>query len=183
MHWKEVFPIALICFAPEAAHSVEYLSVAEAQAECFPQAEFLEAHQIFTPEQMAEIKKLSGVQVKSRGQQIWIAREDQKISGYFVVDYVIGKHLVIDYSVGINPDGTVRQVDILKYRESYGGEVHRRDWLKQFNGKNYEAVLRLNQDIVNISGATLSSRHITEGVKRVLSTIHVLKDQLTIEQN
>jgi hypothetical protein len=41
-----------------------------------------------------------------------------------VLDHVIGKHLYIDYAVSIE-GGRVRRVDILAYRESYGGEVRR----------------------------------------------------------
>jgi Na+-transporting NADH:ubiquinone oxidoreductase subunit NqrC len=63
----------------------------------------------------------------------------------------------------------VRRVDILNYRESYGGEVHDANWLAQFVGKSNSNEVRVNSDIRNISGATLSSTHLTEGVKRVLS--------------
>jgi hypothetical protein len=44
-------------------------------------------------------------------------------------------------------------------------------WLrKQFAGKTAAAPLKLERDIRNISGATLSCRHIADGVKRVLAT-------------
>jgi Na+-translocating ferredoxin:NAD+ oxidoreductase RnfG subunit len=35
-------------------------------------------------------------------------------------------------------------------------------------GKTAQDPLKLNRDIQNISGATLSSKHITDGVKRVM---------------
>jgi Na+-transporting NADH:ubiquinone oxidoreductase subunit NqrC len=60
-------------------------------------------------------------------------------------------------------------VEILEYRESYGGEISNRSWLSQFVGKTSRDPLELDQDIRNISGATLSSRHVTEGVKRILA--------------
>ena len=41
-------------------------------------------------------------------------------------------------------------------------------WRAQFVGKNANSPLQLNVDIKNISGATLSSKHITDGVKRIL---------------
>ena len=43
----------------------------------------------------------------------------------------------------------------------------------QFVGKNVSAPLKLSQDIKNISGATLSCRHITDGVKRILATYEI----------
>jgi Na+-transporting NADH:ubiquinone oxidoreductase subunit NqrC len=60
-------------------------------------------------------------------------------------------------------------VDILQYRESYGGEVRDASWVAQFVGKSSGSALKVGQDIRNISGATLSSQHVAEGVKRILA--------------
>jgi len=70
--------------------------------------------------------------------------------------------------VALGPGGQVQRVEILQYRESYGGEVRQGSWLAQFIGKTRGSSLELNRDIRNISGATLSSLHVTEGVKRIL---------------
>ena len=90
--------------------------------------------------------------------------------GHFVVDEVLGKHEFITYAVGLNPDGTVRQIEIMDYRESYGHQIRDAEWRRQFSGKSAAAPLKLERDIRNISGATLSCRHITDGIKRVLAT-------------
>jgi Na+-translocating ferredoxin:NAD+ oxidoreductase RnfG subunit len=100
-------------------------------------------------------------------QRVWKALAGGRVAGYFFVDHVIGKY--IDYSVALNADGSVRRVAILTYRESYGFEVTNAGWLSQFIGKSNGSALEINQDIRNISGATLSSRHVTEGVKRILA--------------
>jgi Na+-transporting NADH:ubiquinone oxidoreductase subunit NqrC len=71
--------------------------------------------------------------------------------------------------LGIGIDGVVRGVEILDYRESHGGEVRDPRWLAQFTGKRGDAPLRLEQDIQNISGATLSCRHVTDGVRRLVA--------------
>jgi Na+-translocating ferredoxin:NAD+ oxidoreductase RnfG subunit len=86
-----------------------------------------------------------------------------------VIDEVLGKHERIKYAVAIGPDGTVRQIEILDYRESYGYEVRDAAWRQQFVGKTAASTLQLGADIRNISGATLSSKHLTDGVKRVLA--------------
>jgi Na+-transporting NADH:ubiquinone oxidoreductase subunit NqrC len=62
------------------------------------------------------------------------------------------------------------RVDILQYRESYGGVVREPGWLAQFVGKTSGSPLKVGSDIRNISGATLSSLRVTEGVKRILAT-------------
>ena len=56
---------------------------------------------------------------------------------------------------------------ILEYVESYGYEVAEAQWRKQFIGKSAVDQIKLNQDIQNIGGATLSCKHLTDGVKRV----------------
>jgi Na+-translocating ferredoxin:NAD+ oxidoreductase RnfG subunit len=156
------------------AHATQYLSIAEAQRLSFPQAtRFVEAHIVFTPADIAAVEQRSGQKVRARGEQVWRAEAEGRPLGYFFVDYVIGKHDAIDYSIAIGPDGRVRRVEILEYRESYGGEVANRDWLAQFEGKSGSDGLRPGTDIRIISGATLSSRHVSEGIKRVLA-IHDL---------
>jgi Na+-transporting NADH:ubiquinone oxidoreductase subunit NqrC len=57
----------------------------------------------------------------------------------------------------------------MDYRETYGYQIRNPAWRKQFVGKTYQSDLKLDKDIMNISGATLSCRHITDGVKRLLS--------------
>ena len=61
----------------------------------------------------------------------------------------------------------------MQYHESYGYQVRNPEWRKQFVGKTSAAPLKLDQDIKNISGATLSTKHIADGVKRVLATYDV----------
>jgi Na+-translocating ferredoxin:NAD+ oxidoreductase RnfG subunit len=89
--------------------------------------------------------------------------------GWFFVDDVLGKHEFITYAVGLDATGAVRGVEILTYREAYGGQINTPKWRAQFTGKTTASPLLLDQDIANITGATLSCRHVMEGVKRVLS--------------
>jgi FMN-binding domain len=103
-------------------------------------------------------------QSRSWGRRVWKA----STGGIFVLDHVVGKHLYIDYAVSIE-GGRVRRVDILAYRESYGGEIRSPSWLAQFIGKTSASPMKVGSDIRNISGATLSSLHVTEGVKRILA--------------
>jgi hypothetical protein len=101
--------------------------------------------------------------------RVWKAEAGGRVAGFFIFDRVVGKHLYIDYAVALTPGGAVHSVEILQYRESYGGEINNPSWLAQFVGKTSGSALRINDDIRNISGATLSSTHVTEGVKRVLA--------------
>jgi Na+-transporting NADH:ubiquinone oxidoreductase subunit NqrC len=70
----------------------------------------------------------------------------------------------------LNREGAVVGLEVMDYRENYGSEVRQSTWRSQFVGKKYGARFKLMEDIKNISGATLSCRHIAEGVKRLLAT-------------
>ena len=82
---------------------------------------------------------------------------------------MLGKHEFITYALGLTAEGSVKQIEVMDYRETYGSEVRNEKWRAQFAGKNSKSKLILDEDIKNISGATLSSRHITDGVKRILA--------------
>lgn len=167
-------PTAIGIVIPLPSYAVQYLTVAAAQKLCFPGCDqFAAAHIRFTPAQIKTIEAASGQKELLRGQEVWRSMKDGKLQGFFIVDYVIGKHLVIDYAVALSPEGTVKQIEILNYRESYGGEIRNPDWRKQFVGKTPRSHFALNDGITNISGATLSSRHVTDGVRRVLATYEV----------
>jgi Na+-transporting NADH:ubiquinone oxidoreductase subunit NqrC len=154
--------------------AIQYLSIDDAQKLMFPGPHSFEPAAIaLTPEQSRAIEKQTGVRTQSRELRLWRVRQEDKLVGYFILDEVIGKHELIHYALTLSPEGVVRQVEILDYREAYGYEIRNPAWRKQFVGRTRADPLRLDEDIRNISGATLSCRHITEGVKRALATFDV----------
>lgn len=172
-HLRLLLPAAALV-ATSPAYALQYLTLQQAQQLMFADAqEFAPAPLKLSKEQSAEVERLSGVSVRIPDQQVWMVRADGKSLGWFIVDEVIGKHELITYAVALNADGSVRQIEVLEYRETYGYEIHNPNWRRQFVGKRQGDTLKLEQDIRNITGATLSCRHITEGVKRVLATHQV----------
>jgi hypothetical protein len=155
---------ALVAAAP--VHATVYLSVEQAQALMFPGATLAPDFVTLTPEQMKAIEKDSGVNVLSPSLKAWRA----STGGWFIADQVVGKHEFITFALAIDAQGAVKDVEILEYRETFGDQVRNAAWRAQFTGKTHGAPLKLGDDIKNISGATLSSRHITDGVKRLLAT-------------
>lgn len=150
-----------------------YLSETQAASLIFP-SEVLKRIQIeLSTEQIKQLEKISGKALNSPKVTIW-----RSISGSSVfIDQVIGKHELISYAVGIK-DGKILGVEILEYREAYGNQIRKPDWRKQFIGKNSKSELTIGSDIKNISGATLSSTHVTDGVKRTLQTYDILQKHI-----
>ena len=148
-----------------AGHAVTYLSVEQAQQLIFPDARLISADVTLDDAQVKAIEKQSGVRVRHRQQKVWKVPGQ----GWFIVDQVLGKHEFITYAVGLNADGSVKQIEIMDYRETYGYEIRNADWRAQFVGRTSASKLKLGHGIANISGATLSCRHITDGVRRLLA--------------
>ena len=94
---------------------------------------------------------------------------DSKL-GTLYIDKVYGKHEFITYAIALDATGAVRDIEIMDYRESYGDQVRNATWRQQFMGKRSGQPLFIDKQVKNISGATLSCVHVTEGVRRVLAT-------------
>ena len=172
-NWFTLLPAA-VAFAPAPASATVYLTIQAAQQAMFPGARFVEHNLAFTPEQRKTIAKASGVGSFDKVQRVWDVRSGNGRAGWFIVDRVLGKHEMITYAVALTSDGSVKRIEILEYRETYGGEIRNPAWRQQFVGKRLGSALQLGKDIRNISGATLSSRHMTDGVRRLLVTYQLL---------
>jgi Na+-translocating ferredoxin:NAD+ oxidoreductase RnfG subunit len=99
-----------------------------------------------------------------------VARNDSLL-GFAVVRAVKGKDQPITFLVATDSADRLRDVDILVYREPYGGEVAYEAWRKQFRGKSASDTLEVGRQIRSISGATISVNAVTTGVRRALSDL------------
>jgi electron transport complex protein RnfG len=161
-----LLPVAMLV-AP--AHAADYLSAAQARTLLFPAATAFAEHPLsFSAEQRSRIKELAGVRQRTDSQPVWRAERDGRLLGWFIIDEVIGKHEFITYAVALSPQGQVLGIEVLSYRETHGGQIREAGWRQHFVGKTLADPFKLDQDVPNISGATLSCRNVLDGVKRLL---------------
>lgn len=151
---------------PGAVVGVEYLTVDEALAVHFPQADRF-AKEVVIPPKGLELRKRKTPTHYFR-YEAWAGDE---LVGFAVVDDVLGKSRPITYMLATTPDAEVVGIEILAYRESHGHEVGREAFRDQFKGRDVDSTLRLGGDIRNISGATISCRSITAGVADLLALL------------
>lgn len=162
-----MMPAAIMVAAPAFAN--EYLTVAQAQKVLFPDADrFVEAPLLLTDKLRDEIEDKAGVSQRWKKQDVWRAEKDGKLIGWFIVDNVIGKHEYITYAAALLPEGKVHGIEIMIYKETRGDQIRDEAWRKLFAGKTLADPFKLDKDIPNISGATLSCRNVMNGVKRLL---------------
>jgi len=166
-HWNAFLIPAVVIST--SAYATEYLSVAQAQAQLFPGVKsFISQPLKFNEEQRDRIKAAAGVRQRWEEQKVWRAEQGGVLKGWFIVDEVIGKHEFITYATAISPDGHVLGVEILVYLETHGGQIQEASWRKHLVGKTLADPFKLDEDVPNISGATLSCRNVLDGVKRML---------------
>ena len=155
------------------AHAEVYMSPEQAVKLIFPGVNMTKTSTTLTDDEVKRIEKLSDENVRSKKLIMW-----HDSSGDVVyIDQVLGKHEFITLAVGFTGEGKIKDIEILEYRETYGSEVRRPAWRAQFSGKTVKNTLKLGKDIKNISGATLSSLHITNGVRRLAVTNEVLGER------
>lgn len=93
------------------------------------------------------------------------------LMGFAQVRNVKGKDQPITFLVAIDSSNALKDIDVLVYREPYGGEVAYEPWRKQFRGKRSTDQLVVGKDIRNVSGATISSHSVTLGVRKALADL------------
>lgn len=150
-----------------------YLSLEEAPKVMFPDADRVERKDVASDESLrGRMKQRIGRLKPSIWEPFYISftayKQDQVI-GYAVVCEEIGKHRPITFIVATTPDRVVKNVSVMMYREPIGGEIRHRAFLKQFAAKNLDHPIAARRDIKNISGATLSVRAMSRGVRKALA--------------
>lgn len=159
-------------FLPSAARAERYIEPEEAARLLFPQAEDISPFALsLTKDQAKDIKSNSGMRVRDLNLEGFKARLPAGGFGWVYIDNVIGKHEFITYALGVEGGGdSVVGVEIIEYRETWGFEIREAKWRAQFKGLTLRSPIRLGKDIDNISGATLSCRNVTDGVRRLMAT-------------
>ena len=102
---------------------------------------------------------------------IYRAIEKNRDLGYALVGNEVGLYEPITFMVRIGTDRKVSAVHVMVFRESRGGEVRRRRFLSQYSGKSIDSPIRINRDIIGVTGATLSVRALNAGVKKALAIV------------
>ena len=102
---------------------------------------------------------------------------NNKLLGYAYVSKAPSKTDEFDYLVLLDPELIILKAKVLVYREDYGGEIGSKRWLKQFEGKTQGDNLRYGDNIVAISGATISVKSFTGAINNLLRSLKILHEK------
>ena len=175
-----VMGIALGIFVPSSFSEEEekvldvqvYLTKKRAFEIAFPGADKVDREKKWlTKEQKKAIGDLCLQKFEPNRVTFYVGKRGGVPMGYAIIDHEIGKSFPITFMVVLNMDGSVRDVEILVYREPRGWEVRYPSFMDQFTGKNADTDYRI---IHSITGATLSVRAMVKGVSRATAAYKVL---------
>ncbi len=157
----------------ELGHMEIYLTEDEAAKVMFPDSENIHRETLtLAAEQKAFVEQRIGWKFPETSFTVYIGKTKNQIDGYAIVQNTIGKHRPITYMVGVDEEGEVTNFEVLVYREARGNEIRTKRFNYQYQGKDVRDPIRINRDIINISGATMSVRSASAGVKRVLVLVN-----------
>jgi hypothetical protein len=162
-------PVAATAIASPALaeESEAYLTVEQAQQAIFPGATFRRDFFDLREAEFDRIRDTANVTQWVRYIRAWRVSS----GGWFLVDQVVGRDDNLLYGIGINPDGSVKGIEIIQCLPRYSA-IRNPPWRRQVAG-----VRRATYNptaVRSISGVTLSAEHIADGVKRVLVTYDLL---------
>jgi hypothetical protein len=153
----------------ELEHAEVFMSEDDAVKLMLPKSQRIRRELIrLTHEKKEQIEERIGWKFPEESFEVYIGETADKVDGYAMLHNTVGKHRHMTYMVGVDAEGRCMNVELLVFREAKGSEVGKKRFNSQYEGKTVSDPIRINKDIINISGATMSVRSISAGVKRVL---------------
>jgi len=171
-----VFILAL-CFlqlssALQAGAEV-FMTRDEALKSVYPGAETIEKQRVYLS---AELKKEVEAKAKSKltssVHTFYVAKKNGHVLGYSILRTDTVRTHTETLLITINPDGKLRQIDILAFYEPSEYMASER-WKHLFSGKTLSSSLRVGRDIPKMTGATLTSHAVTKAVRISLALFEI----------
>jgi hypothetical protein len=176
---KVVFKIIFAtCLLAPAAHAEGvYFCTRDLLSDFFRSSEAVSYRKLsLTDSDKNRLRERLGYVPQKSSYTLYVAKTGERIDGYALIDEEKGEHQPITFAVKLSPQGVVERQEIVAYREAFGDEVRDARFRKQFVGKTVRDRIQCNDDIVAVSGATISSQAMAVGVRRAV----ILVDELVL---
>ncbi|KHE90230.1 MAG: FAD:protein FMN transferase [Candidatus Scalindua rubra] len=149
-----------------------YLTEEQALREVFPHCDEIVFNVIpLTKEEKSQLQNKLKRKIYEDFFVVYMGMKSGEVTGYAIITEEIGKFHPYTFVVSVDLKGKIDKIAVLVYRESRGSEIAKKRFLYQFKGKSLKNKIRINKDIINISGATMSVVTMCKGVKKVLTVI------------
>lgn len=170
--WLIYVAVAAFCFlflcGPET-QAIVFKRPDEALKGVFKDARIVVKNIVLKSEQVSDIEKLSGIKQEDRLVSFYEAKRDNEVIGYAFIDSHIVRTKIETVLYVINPSGKIETIEVLSFNEPLD-YLPNENWLRLFTGRSVDKdEIRLRRDIPAITGATLTSKAITDNTRKVLA--------------
>ncbi len=142
--------------------------------DAFPDCSIETRNIILNIDQVKKVEELSGISLKTRLVTFYVAKREGKVIGYAFIDTHIVRTQLETVMYTITREGDLDIIEVLSFNEPLE-YVPEDGWLLLFRKKSLEKdSIRLRIDIPNVTGATLTSKAITDNARKVLSIWSVI---------
>ncbi len=161
------------CSSQQAQAKV-FHSREEALALAFAGADRQDSTTFFlSEEEVQRVATLATAPVDSKLATFYVGYKADQIVGYAFIETHLVRTLPEAFLILLSPSGVVQKLFVLAFYEPEEYLPSDR-WLQQFDQKALGPELQIRRDIHGVAGATLTSRAITNGVRKVLALFQVL---------
>ncbi len=170
-----LFAIFLISFDSISEAKV-FMKRDEALSAAFPEASEIKKNEIFlSSEESREIESVSNSKNDSKLYIIYEARSGNETVGYAIIDTHTLRTKTETVMFVINPDGSLRQAEILAFFEPPDYQAGN-NWIELFEGKSAGDGMKMGKDIPNITGATITANSLSQAIRRILAVFRLASD-------
>lgn len=168
---KKLALLLLLCALPASARVL--LSQKQALALAFPGLAVERRTAYLNPEQVKRAREAGRVKVESRVWTYYVGISSKGVEGYAYFDTHVVRTMPETFMAVVEPGGRLRFVELLAFLEPDDYLPGPR-WLGLFGGRRLDADLLVRRGIRNITGSSLTSQALTDGVRRILAVHAVL---------
>lgn len=171
---------AILGLAASAVADQVYLREPDAARAAFPEGTGHERKNLnLSDAERGALDKALGKKTEARSYPYLEVRKDNGVVGLVFLLDVVGQSKPISFAVGVTPAGSLRDFEVMVYREPHGDEIREARFRRQFVGKRLEDPITLGKDVDAISGATISSRSATYAARKGLGLAAILRHRGT----
>jgi len=158
---------------PRAARAVVFMTRDQALAQAFPGARIERRAFVLTEAQVAALEARARVRAQTRLVTAYLAWHGDTLRGTAFFDSRTVRTMPGVFMIVVAPDSTLTRVDVLAFHEPPEYQPPAR-WLGLLGRHRLDDRLWPERDIRTLSGATLSTRAVTEATRMALACWEVL---------
>ena len=116
-------------------------------------------------------------QVNLRNPKVTEIRGTTGLLGYSVESEVVSRSGPFKIQTLLDSELYVKQATVLSYPGQRGRDVQKHTFTRQFEGKGIADPIEVGRDIDAVTGATISSRVMADGIRESITLVKMLKEK------